>query len=153
MFGAGLKLGQLHPHQRDLRRGIEFLDVIFQRRFIVFIQEAQIAAIDLGGIEIEVTRVQPQQHQRRSGLLLQRQAAGSGIKRNFFPCRPVAVPPRVRQLRCHQNQEKGEQYFSHCRCSQKCSIVSYPCYRKVNGDSTRTYARPRSALLAFLFLA
>ena len=91
--GAGRQIGNIDPHQRNLRLLAVPLQVVVQRRLVVGRDEAKVAAIGFQVGEVEIALVQAQQNLRAANRLGDVRTGRSGIRIQFHTVLPVLVPP------------------------------------------------------------
>ena len=94
-LGSGLEVGAAHPDERLVEQRVVALDVERQQGLVVFGDEPDVGAVFLRQRELEVARMQADEHRHRAGHVGQGHAGGRSVERDLFAHRPVAVPPRM----------------------------------------------------------
>ncbi|MNS98475.1 hypothetical protein D3C72_1328430 [compost metagenome] len=97
------------PDQGDAQQRVELLDLVVQHRFIVARHEAQVGAVVADAFEVEVTRMQAQQHGNAAGIAAHGARLRAGVDGDGFAVSPVGLPPGMRQAGNERAQDREQE--------------------------------------------
>ncbi len=115
----------IHPDQGDPQQRVEALDVIGEGGLVVGGEEAQVRAVLLGLVEVEVAAVQADQQRGAVDRPAERRALGGGVDGDLAAEGPVLLPParrfgggRKQQRSRHDRRDPGPcgHSIAPCRC-------------------------------------
>jgi len=94
-LGAGLEVGDLDPDESGAHEGIEALDVKGERGLVIRGDEADVAAIFLGGLELEVAIAEAEEDGGGADGGIDGDAFVRGIDDDLLANGPIAIPPGI----------------------------------------------------------
>lgn len=116
-LGSGFDVGHFDPDEAFVHEGVPFLDSELKGCFVILGHKADVGAILLGGREVEVSLVEPQEDGCGADGIGDFEARLGGIDCNGSPGGPFLVPPCVGIGRgCEEGGDGYEGCSDECGC-------------------------------------